>query len=132
MTRPPRRPLQPWEKEAVRNRQDGLCACGCERKLSEHTHQFDHIEELWEIARWSAEHGSFVYPEAELERLNRLENFQALVLRPCHQEKSAKNTGRRAKADRQRKFQESGKGRAPTRSLWRWRRFSGEVKEKRT
>lgn len=64
---------------------------------------------------------------------NDLENFRALVKDPCHFAKSAAATARRAKADRQRRYQEKGKGRAPTKGvIWRWRTFSGEIKSKRS
>jgi hypothetical protein len=125
-----RRALTPTEKSIVRERQGGLCGCGCKRLLAEHPHDFDHELEVWEFG-----------PEADPAEVNALSNFRALVKKPCHQAKTARKAKERAKVRRNAKKHAGTFKKSPSRwgnrklesrsSFDQWLNMRGEKKTKK-
>lgn len=87
-----RRRLTPSQRAAIIARQDGLCAC-CGKPLDGKPVEYDHEIPLC------------------LGGADELHNLRA-VTAACHLGKTAIDVGRKAKADRQRKHHETGRGRA--------------------
>lgn len=103
-----RKYLTPRAKAAVRFRQNDKCA-ECGKELSDPI-EFDHRLPLWAGGT------------------NDLSNFDALCKKPCHQKRTSEAAPKRAKADRQRTFQETGHGRTHHRKAWASMTFSGGIK----
>ena len=107
-----RRRLTPSQKAQILERQAWTCGCGCGADLTDKRIDFDHMLCL-------ALGGSDV-PE----------NIQALLYE-CHKAKTALDVRRIRKADRQKKYHETGRSRARRgppmqgRGFTGWRRFNG-------
>jgi 5-methylcytosine-specific restriction protein A len=112
-----RRALSKAAQERVIANQAGLCAA-CDCDLAQEPVEFDHVLPL------------------SLGGTNDETNFEALH-RSCHKEKTRGDKSRIAKADRQRKAHETGRGRArkgprlQTKPFSRWRSMSGKIVERK-
>lgn len=108
-----RRRLTQRQKQAIIDRQDGDCFL-CETPLSGPV-EFDHVQALGLCGE------------------DDLENICAVHARPCHLNKTRDDRGRIAKADRQRRAHEEGRGRKPKGPKIKgpgfkgWRKFNGEM-----
>lgn len=97
MTR--RRRINAEQRLEIYLRQDGLCACGCGKPL-DGTQEYDHVIEL------------------ALGGADDIGNMQAL-LPACHKRKSAERLAMTRKADRQKRYHETGRssGKAQVRKI---------------